>query len=449
MSMSEGIFRRISVIAAVLLGIGMSAGAQTYGSYTPYSMFGVGDTGSQGTAFNKTMGGVGIATRNNKFINVMNPAAVTARDSLAFMADFSVYADNKVFTQGDMKSASNTLNIESLSMSFPIWRSSAFAIGVMPFSNTGFGYSTYYTDPSVIGRTGNIQYTADGQGGIYQAYLAAGVTFWKRLSLGAEYIYHFGSVDKEYQCIFSDSSYNSLDNGNMMTLNASAGKFGVQYAQPIGSKAVLTVGATYKTKANLRGYVDTYSLSSGTAASDTLYYKVDTLGTTAHAHLASEKGIGISFRYGSKWMIEFDYTRSDWSDSNLNYVSGFAGNTVPAVSGGKSFSAFIPTLSESYRVGFEYVPNINDIRYYMNTVAYRGGAYYRKEYYLVDGHPVVSAGITLGMTLPVFRWSNGITLGMELGQRGTTDNNLIRERYVNFSVGFNLYDIWFQKSQYR
>ena len=57
-------------------------------------------------------------------------------------------------------------------------------------------------------------------------------------------------------------------------------------------------------------------------------------------------------------------------------------------------------------------------------------------------------GVTLGVTLPIFRWYNGLTLGMELGQRGTIADNMIRERYINFSVGVNIFDIWFQKSHY-
>ena len=62
------------------------------------------------------MGGVGIATRNRRYINYLNPAAVTARDSLAFMADMSVSQSNKFFSQGDLNSGSNTFNINSITI---------------------------------------------------------------------------------------------------------------------------------------------------------------------------------------------------------------------------------------------------------------------------------------------------------------------------------------------
>jgi hypothetical protein len=52
------------------------------------------------------------------------------------------------------------------------------------------------------------------------------------------------------------------------------------------------------------------------------------------------------------------------------------------------------------------------------------------------------------MTLPVFQWHNGITLGVDLGQRSSNRNNMIRERYATFFIGFNIHDLWFRKIQY-
>ena len=196
--------RRIekALLLAVFLIIGVSVSAQegAYGAYTPYSVFGVGEIAKEGTAYNKSMGGTGIATRNRRFINYTNPAAVTARDSLAFMADFGLEQNNSIFRQGDLKSGNNTFNIHNFVMSFPIYRSSAFMVGISPFSNVGYDFSSIETDPEIIGNTGNITYDSYGTGDIYQVFIGAGATFWKRLSLGAELIYYFGNIDKITQC---------------------------------------------------------------------------------------------------------------------------------------------------------------------------------------------------------------------------------------------------------
>mgnify|MGYP002626932860 CR=1 FL=1 len=93
--------RTYSIIAA-FLAAGLSAFAQSgeYGSYSPYSIFGIGNLSDAPSAYTSGMAGVGIASRNNRYINTMNPAAVSVRDSLALMIDFSVYNTNTILTLG-------------------------------------------------------------------------------------------------------------------------------------------------------------------------------------------------------------------------------------------------------------------------------------------------------------------------------------------------------------
>ena len=437
--MSRKISSKILILLTVLLGGTFSAGAQeAFGGYSPYSIFGVGDMAVQGTAYNKAMGGVGIAGRNHRYLNIMNPAAVTARDSLSFMASFSMNVNNKIFRQGGAISANNVANVNDVVISFPIQRASAMMVGIVPYSDMGFQFGGQYDDPNIVGNAGNVSYSASGIGSMYKLFAAAGVTFLKRISIGAEFDYYFGNLSKSFTTDFSDGSYSSISNTNILQLNGIGGKFGLQYEQPVGENLKMTVGATYSTGAELKGYYERGSFSVGSATTDTLSHRIDTMGLTKHASLAGEIGVGISLKKENKWMVEFNYTRSDWRDSGVEGISGYNLSSIP----------FSTTVSEAYRAGFEYIPNISDIRYYMNRVAYRVGAYYRKDYYKLSGHDIASMGITLGATFPVFRMYNGLSVGVEFGQRASLTGNLTRERYINFSVGINIFDIWFQKPQY-
>lgn len=99
-------------------------------------------------------------------------------------------------------------------------------------------------------------------------------------------------------------------------------------------------------------------------------------------------------------------------------------------------------------MGAEYIPNKNDIRYYLRRCAYRAGLYYNTSYFKLNGNTINSYGLTLGVTLPIFRWYNGLTLGVDIGQRGGAKASMVKERYIMFNVGFNIHDIWFQKPRY-
>ena len=430
---------RIFVLSVFLI-ISVCASAQsgTYGAYSPYSIFGVGNISKEGTAFNKSMGGVGIATRNKRFINYLNPAAVTARDSLAFMGDFGLSQNSTVFSQGDIRSAKNTFNIYDFVLSFPIYRSSAFMVGITPYSDVGYDFSSIETNNEIIGNTGNITYDSYGTGSVYQLFAGAGVTFLKKISVGAEVIFLFGNLDKVTNMNYSNSSYRSLNSGNDLTIRGVTGKFGLQYEQKLGDDISMVVGATYRMGSKVRGYSADYRYATQSSVTDTLRYNVDTLKNSG-LRFGDEIGIGVSIKGRDKWCVELNYLRSDWRNSKMDSAAGFS-----AVGS----SVFTTTVSNSFRAGFEIVPNRNDIRYYFRRCAYRAGIYYDQAYYKLDGNNVNSIGMTLGMTLPVYKWYNGISFGVDFGQRASRRNDMIRERYVTFNVGFNIHDIWFQKPRY-
>ena len=442
--MLKGRLFKILAVSFAMTFAGLSLHAQegAYTGYTPYSIFGMGDIFTQGSAYNKSMGGVGIATRNRRYINYLNPASITARDSLSFMADMSVSQDNRYFRQGDITTGNNTFNLNSITISVPLfYPHSAVLVGIAPYSSTGYRYSYILEDPQVIGNTGNAVYYSAGLGGTYQVFASTAVTLWKRLSLGVEGRILFGNIKKENVFSFAKSAYSNINSGNSLMLRGNSAKFGLQYEQPVGKGNSIGVGATYSTSTKLRGTVEDYRISVGSAQSDTLRFSRDTLGMTmGGVSIPSEIGVGISFNHSDNWRAEINYSRSDWTQSGMDVAKGFAV---------KGSSYFDTRVSQTYRAGFEIVPNRNDIRYYYKRCAYRVGAYYEDSRFAVDGNQIKDMGLTFGASLPVFRYYNALTLAVGLGQRASTAGNLSRERYVNFTVGFSFHDMWFRKLTYQ
>ncbi|MBQ4184064.1 MAG: hypothetical protein II652_03875, partial [Bacteroidales bacterium] len=106
-------YRILTAVVATLTSL--VAGAQTdgtYSGYSPYSVYGVGNLHG-GHSWQSSMGGVGVATRNKRFINTQNPASVTERDSLSFMADFALAGRLSLFSEGDSKGFTTVFNIDN------------------------------------------------------------------------------------------------------------------------------------------------------------------------------------------------------------------------------------------------------------------------------------------------------------------------------------------------
>ena len=424
---------KFSIITLFLAVIGFSASAQNtdaLGTYTPYSLFGVGELEKQGTSFNKAMGGLGVGVRDNRYINYLNPAAITARDTLSFMFDFGLSQKNFYNTDGKVESAYNTANMQNVVFTAPIYNKSAFVVGITPYSNIGYKFRENETDSEIISKYGDIAYEKYGEGSINQMFVGAATNIGEHISVGAEMLYYFGNLTRNSNVDFvTDLSIRDIKTGWEYRVNAFSAKAGVQYFNTIANKLDLTVGATYRFASNLKGdHIRFATAVGGGSATDTI--KMEAV-PGYEVEIPGEFSFGFSLRKQDKWMIGLDYIMQDWSGSDFGDDSNF-----------KSCA------SNSFRLGIEYIPNRYDIRYYLKRVTYRAGAYYDQTYFNIGGSQVEAYGFTFGMSMPIFRWYNAISWSVDMGQRGSLDLNQVRERYVQLNVNLNLHDLWFIKRKY-
>lgn len=421
-------------LAAILLlypGVSLkSQSTDALGSYSPYSIYGVGEIVKPGGAYNMSMGGIGVGVRDNRFINYLNPAASCARDTLAFMMDFGVVQKNTYGSNGSAKSAYNIFNMNNIALTFPIYKKSAFIIGIAPFSNTGYKFQAVEKDKDLIADLGYMQYQKYGTGSINQLFFGASMQFLKYFSIGAEAIYYFGTFDRKSNVLFVNNDENKdIYTGWLYNVHSFSGKFGIQYSQPLIKDHSLTIGATYRLGNTMNGKATRYAFAKFENSTDTVSYSKSNSRIT----IASELAVGMSYRVKDKWMVGVDYVYQDWSRCTFN----------------ESSQVFKPQPSHMVKAGFEIVPNRYDARYYMKRVAYRAGAYFEQSYIgLNDGTKVNCFGITFGASLPVYKWYNAISVAVDIGQRGSLKNNLVRENYVNFIININLHDVWFRKFRY-
>ena len=423
----------IVTLSALILGLsGFKAGGQNIdalGSYSPYSVFGVGRMAYDGTAYNQAMRGIGIGMRDNGYINYTNPAAITARDTLALMLDFGINQQNLYTNDNVTKAAYNVFNMQNVALTFPIYKKSAFIVGIAPFSNVGYKFQSTETDPGIVSQIGDVKYQKFGTGSIYQLFFGGAVMLFDRISIGAEGIYYFGYINKHNDILFNSSSlYNTISTGWDYKVHCFSGKFGLQYIQPIArNNSQIVIGGTYRIGNSLKGDVAKYAFS----AADTVLYSG---GGHTSMDIADEFGVGVSYRVNDKWAVGADFIQQNWRGSS------FPDNSM--------WSNFSAENARYYRAGFEITPNMYDIRYYMKRVTYRVGAYFEESYVKVNGHQVNSFGITFGASFPIYRWHNAVSVAIDMGQRGTLRHNMVRERYINFIVNINLHDLWFVKYRY-
>ena len=141
-------------------------------------------------------------------------------------------------------------------------------------------------------------------------------------------------------------------------------------------------------------------------------------------------GAGFSLVKGTKWVIATDFSYQQWS--NFTFL-------------GQSDS-----LDNSWRVstGLQYTPNDRALKAYHKTMQYRLGFHYEKGSVVLNDQSINDIGVSAGFVLPVKKGGAWLHFTAQAGQRGTTQNNLIRERYIKLTFGFTINDRWFIREKY-
>lgn len=401
---------------------------------SPFSRFGLGDLHGLSHGRTVAMGGATLGSRNSQQINFANPASYTSTDSLAFLFEFGVNGKFSSYKSSLDKFASNDINFRYFSLSFPISKKVSTAMGLTPYSDVGYDVRINQDLPG----SGAVSHIYYGEGSLSRAFVGIGVSPFKNISVGANLYYFFGSLTRNAYISFPE-------NAEMYTIERTDGirlrdfglNFGLQATVPIDKEQSITIGATLENKPKFTAFNSDIAYKSLIISIPNQNPRGD---RDTLAYVAEEKskivmplsaGLGVSYVKNNKLEINADYYFQQWSGASF-FGSPYVFLTDRSI----------------VAVGGEYIPDKFSIRSYTSRMAYRAGFNYENSYLLANNQQVKDFGITFGVGLPVYRSNSTINISAELGRRGSTKSNLIRENYMKLNLSVNLYDFWFVKRRF-
>ena len=422
--------KRLIVLSFIATGLGLDA--QSIGN-SPYAAYGIGDVKYDNTVDLSSMGGISTAyiwDFNNQF-NFKNPAANQNLE----LTSFKVQGTNE---NNFLKSDYNGVNVtkhssylSNISIAFPLSKKVKFGFGYQPYSSKKYNIITYTTDSEGNKTPAS---TFKGEGTLNTIQAAFGYSITPEFSLGLRTNFYFGKLYDTEEVAFANAD---LINGFETVNKVKSFNFtlGSTYQKKLKNDRKLTLGATY-TFGTTGNFESTYTNSTYYYYGNTKTYEsiIERKNGEDKNLIPQEFSLGVGFGHDAKWFVS----------SQIDYKSG---KTV-------QFLAQPFTYKDSFRfsAGGWYLPNYNNFRNYFSRIVYRYGAFYEKGNLNINNTNINQFGITLGASLP-FQRSNinrmsSIDLGLELGKRGTLQNNLINQTFVNLKIGINFADKWFEKRYY-
>lgn len=425
-------YKRINYITAILVLVcGFGAQAQVTTS-SPYSRYGLGNIKGSLLPQFRAMGGISTAVGkvtgfNN--INMQNPASYGTINLTTL--DIGMSASIINLSRGSTSESSFNSTFSHLAIAAPVTRRSALSFGILPYSDLGYSYkNTTKVD------TTSVDQLYEGEGGLSKAYLGYGYRFGDHLRIGGNIEYIFGNLQTTRATEFA--SVGAL-NAKLQNKNSVGGlnySYGIQYDFNVGKKTVVTLGYSGSTSGKVNSTQSFYATQYTRDQSGNENTAIDTLSSInngkSNLTLPLTHNFGIAIQQNDKWLIGADFRMSKWSKTSINNVNQGLQDSWGASLGG------------------QWTPDAYSYNSYIKRIDYRLGVSYDKTYIQVNNQDIKQMGASLGFGFPLPTATGGtafykINFTTEVGQRGTLNNGLVKEQYINFHLGFTLNDTWFRK----
>ncbi|MEP7264610.1 MAG: hypothetical protein ABI772_08930 [Bacteroidota bacterium] len=449
--MTRTLHRIIGLLTVVIILLsGKSLIAQT-ATFSPYSRYGIGELLYNGYGWQRAMGGIASGTYTAAHLNFGNPASYVA-DSVTI---FEIGINGEALNIANSSISENKLNgnISYLGMGFPLVKGKAYlSIGMLPLSATGYNIKqvntgTAATDP---------QFYFQGDGGYNRYFAGVGFKISQSLWAGVNASYLYGTTNRTSRVEFSESTYLSTKIINSLTLSDYYLDGGLIYNKKLKNGRLFTAGLTVSPEMNINGKRDelwvNYFLRSGNIElrRDTVSFVEKEKGSVK---FPIQAGIGFTVSEGQKWLIGFDARFQQWENLEIYGVNAGLNNSL-RIATGMQITPDIKSLKYANRItyrfgGFYSSPKLTDFTSMLGGV-YLIGKLFDKAALEVKNSDINEAGVTFGFGFPLRGkpYFSDLDISVELSERGTVKQNLVRERYVRLVLGLTLREEWFHKTQF-
>lgn len=374
------------------------------------------------------MGGLGISYGTAWNPNTVNPALSTKNTIFNFEAALNY--KNIAANNGSETSDVDGGGLSYVAFSLPV-KINKFTVGLGLNQITSVNYRLRIQS-TVENSDVRALNAIEGDGGISEAYLTMGMVVAKNLSLGIQGSYLFGSTIRTDQlALYSEEGAQvgiTTEYYERLTVSDVGLKAGAYYFIPLSTKSRLHLGAIYQHLGDVNGKAFAKLAAFGQASDPDSDGDLISNDEPGSIYIPNRYGFGVSYEKNNKYVIGLEGQYQDF----------------------RKFRSLLDDplrLQEAIKVGLglQFTPDYLNVDNALKRSSYRFGLEFQQTPYYLNQTNINDLGINFGASIPVNQLSL-LNFAVKVGQRGTTDNGLIKENYVNVTLGLSLNDnSWFFK----
>lgn len=442
------------LILTFVSGLG-SVQAQSSGSGSIYSRFGVGELHGFSSPQSQALGGGAYALRSLNYNAVQNPALWSDQVYTRFLMGGTFQAVDVRNGEGG-EGLAQYGSLDAIHFSFPLYRESlGVGIAFQPYSRSDFRV----TREGAIGLPNSTiapyEVEFDGSGGLNLLRAGAGYKINEAIRVGGAVDMLFGIRESRRITRFTNpqqaGALRSAEVVDELQLFGVTGTVGghVALSDVFREDDAFSIGGSVTLPASLSGdRVQVLEDNDPSTIDDTLAVRTNgglTKEVNGDVTLPLRARVGASYQFDDRWTFVADGEYGRWSSLSSSFDG--VGDTRPFPVGGEA------SLDDRWRIsaGAEVVPGGGDrLASYFARVAYRLGGYLEKSYVQPDPSSQVNVwGVTGGFSLPTPAAGTRIDLNGVVGRRGTTEASLVRDTFYGVSLFVSFGERWFQERKLR
>lgn len=402
---------RTYTIGCCMILLGMQAQAQK-GVNSLYSAYGIGDLEEKDYSRNFGTGSAGIARPSGNFLNELNPASYGRIPMETFFFEASLAAKSITYNSSTISQSAGDIAFKRFALGFKVNPRWGLSFGLMPYSRVDF---KLINNANIAGTGAEVQNAVEGSGGINRLYFSNGVKLTKNFYAGLSSALLFGPIT-----VTDSLGNNEIRSEKRSFYRAFNFTAGIQYTGKAGDW-YMGAGATYRWQTRLRGEEE---MAIRDESDNVLFDGGD---SKSSYYLPPQIGFGLSVNNEHLTLLA-DYRRQQWEDLNNRTKTDFRYVNAQRFAGGMEYSFY---------------------KYYFDKriehLSVQAGLSYHTGYVQVKGEKIRDFGLSVGASLPSRTGHLRYYLGLEGGQRGTSNSGLITENYFNVVLHLGLKDNWFFK----
>ena len=388
------------------------------------------------------MGRLSILT-DSIHMNFRNPASFTGNDLKAFnnegrLVKFTVSVGNSDinFKTENTSAKSSTTSFDYLGLSVPIGKF-GIGFGLMPHSSVGYKLESLDVDDL-------IKYKYSGKGGLNKVLLGFAYQFSESFAAGINFDYNFGNIQNNAIEFLYDDNLDPLDyhsrEANRSNLSGFSYNLGFTFKPMLTELVQLHSAFTYSPNYNLNSENNRTFSSIVINSTDEEFpinnidVNLESLGLKeTNLSMPSKTSVGLGIGKLRKWFIGTEYTfvKTSVFKSDLINIDNSSYEDASTISFG----------------GF-FIPEFSSFSNVFKRLVYRSGIYFEKTGLIINNQSIKELGVTFGVGIPVGSMFSNLNFALEVGKRGTTNANLVEERFANLKMSLSLNDRWFVKRKY-